>query len=248
MFNVVVDRKKRRVWSARTVAVSAGAHLVVLAMVVTAANAGTAPVPVEIIDIGHVADPPPPPKLPPPSPVEQQQQQQVVVKGQTLELKTPTVVPPDLPPVDPNARPANPDDYTGEGRVGNEIGTPDPTPQQPVVPDPPLPDFRPEHIPAESADVLPQLLSPREAQRMLERVYPHILRDAGVAGRTTVQLVIDKNGQVEPGSITVQETTHDAFRDAAVRAAQRFRFRPARLNGQPVAVSITIPIEWQIAP
>jgi TonB family protein len=243
MFNVVVDRKKRSVWSARTVAVSAGAHLVVLAMVVTAANAGPAPVPVEIIDIGHVAEkaPPPPPKPAPPPPVEQQQQR-VVVKGQTLELKTPTVVPPDLPPVDPNATRANPDDYTGEGRVGNEIGTPEPTPQVPVVPDPPLPDFRTEHIPAENADVLPQLLSPREAQRMLERVYPHILRDAGVAGRTTVLLVIDKNGQVEPGSITVQETTHDAFRDAAVRAAQRFRFRPARLNGQPVAVSITIPI------
>jgi protein TonB len=250
MFKVVVDRKKRRVWSARTVAVSAGAHLVVLAMVVTAANAGSAPVPVEIIDIGHVDEkkmPPPPPKPAPPPPVEQRQQQ-VVVKGQTLELKTPTVVPPDLPPANPDTPPANPDDYTGEGRVGNVIGTPEPTPQQPVVPDPPLPDFRTEHIPAESADVLPQLLSPREAQRMLERVYPHILRDAGVAGRTTVQLVIDKNGQVEPGSITVQETTHDAFRDAAVRAAQRFRFRPARLNGQPVAVSITIPIEWQIAP
>jgi protein TonB len=246
MFNVVVERKKRRVWSARTVAVSVGAHLAVLAMVVTAATTTeAAPIP-EFFDIGQVAPPPPPPQPTTPPPVEQQQR--VVVKGQTLELKTPTVVPPDLPPVDPNARPANPDDYTGEGRVGNEIGTPEPTPQQPVVPDPPLPDFRTEHIPAENADVLPQLVSPREAQRMLERVYPHILRDAGVAGRTTVLLVIDKDGQVEPGSITVQETTHDAFREAAVRAAQRFRFRPARLNGQPVAVSISIPIEWQIAP
>ena len=58
--------------------------------------------------------------------------------------------------------------------------------------------------------------------------------------------VIDRDGKVEPGSVTVQETTHDAFREAAVRAAERFRFRPAKLHGQPVAVSISIPIDWQI--
>src|SRR5213082_2705041 len=53
MFNVVVDRRKRRVWSARTVAVSVGAHLLVLVGVIAAAaNAGPAPVPVDIIDIG----------------------------------------------------------------------------------------------------------------------------------------------------------------------------------------------------
>ena len=34
---------------------------------------------------------------------------------------------------------------------------------------------------------------------------------------------------------------------AAVRAAERFRFRPARLNGQPVSVVISIPIDWQLA-
>jgi protein TonB len=98
------------------------------------------------------------------------------------------------------------------------------------------------------AEQLPQLLNAREAQRMLERVYPDMLRDAGVTGRTTVQLVIDRNGAVQPGSVTVQETTHEAFRDAAVRAAERFRFRPARVNGKPVAVRISIPIEWSIQP
>jgi TonB family protein len=158
-------------------------------------------------------------------------------------------VPPDLPPTDPDAPPTNPADYSGEGPVGNVIGTPPATPQPPV-PDPgPLPDFRTdEPIDARNADQLPQLLSPRDAQRMLERVYPSTLRDAGVTGHTTVLLVIDKTGAVEPGSITVQESTHDAFRDAAVRAAERFRFRPAKLHGEAVAVSISIPIEWQIQP
>jgi protein TonB len=75
-----------------------------------------------------------------------------------------------------------------------------------------------------------------------------MLRDAGITGITVVELVIDRNGAVEPGSVTVEETTHEAFRAAAVRAAERFRFRPARLRGQPVPVRVSLPIEWTIQP
>jgi len=250
MFNVVVDRRKRRVWSARTVAVSLGAHLLVLAGVVTAAaNTGTEPVRVAEIDIGRPPERPAPPvvKPPPPRPADQP----IPVKGKTLELRTPTAVPPDLPPPDSDEPPANPDDYTGEGPIGTVIGPSPATPQPPQPPaDPgPLHDWRTdEPIDARNADQLPQLLSQRDAQRMLERVYPSMLRDAGVTGHTTVLLVIDKTGAVQPGSVTVQESTHDAFRDAAVRAAERFRFRPAKLRGEAIAVSISIPIEWQIQP
>jgi len=248
MFTVVVDRRTRSVWSARTVAISAGAHLLVLAAVVTAAaNTRTDPVRVSEIDIGPVPEQPPV-KPTPPRPADQP----VLVKGKTLELRTPATVPPDLPPADPDEPAANPHDYRGEGPVGNVIGPPPATPQpQPPTPvaEPPLRDWRTdEPIDARNADQLPQLLSPRDAQRMLERVYPGMLRDAGVTGHTTVVLVIDKTGAVEPGSVMVQESTHDAFRDAAVRAAERFRFRPARLRGEPIAVSISIPIEWKIQP
>jgi len=251
MFNVVVDRRTRSVWSARTVAVSIGAHVLVLAgVVVAAANAGPAPAPVQIIDIGQVPperpNPPAPVTPTPPPPADQP----IPVKGQTLVLQTPTTVPTILPPKD-NGPAVDPDDYLGIGTPGNVIGTPDPTPQpQPPAADPgPLKDWRMDGvIDAGEAEQLPQLASPRDAQRMLERVYPSMLRDAGVTGHTVVLLVIDKNGAVQPGSVTVQESTHDAFRDAAVRAAERFRFRPARLHGQPVAVSISLPIDWQIAP
>ena len=248
MFNVVVDRRKRRVWSARTVAASVGAHLLVLAGIVAAATATEAAPTPEVLDIWDVpptAKAPEPPVTPTPPPPATQP---VPVKGQTLVLHTPTTVPTALPPKSDGPA-VDPDDFTGIGTPGNVIGPPDPTPQPPAPdPGPPQPDFRPDVIDAGSADVLPQLVSPREAQRALERAYPSILRDAGVTGHTTVLLVIDKNGQVQPGSVTVQETTHDQFREAAVRAAERFRFRPARLNGQPVAVSISIPIEWQLAP
>lgn len=245
MFNVVVEQRKRRVWTARTVAISIGAHLLVLAAVVTAAaNSGPPPPKVDVFDIGRAPQPktPTPVKPTPPPPADQP-----VVKGRTLALQAPTTVPPNLPPATPDAPAVDPSDYSGAGPVGTVIdttaGTPDPGP---VVPAPPLPDFRDDVIPAEEAEQLPELASPRETQRMLERAYPPHLRDAGVTGHTTVVLVIDKSGNVQPGSVSVRETTHDAFREAAVRTAERFRFRPARQHGEPVAVRISIPIDWQI--
>ena len=248
MFKVVVERRKRSIWSARTVAISAGAHLLVLAGVVTAAaNARTAPGDEPVVDEWVVPEKPSQPAPvkpatpPPPAP-----DQPVPVKGQTLQLEAPEKVPDRVLPPHPGDLAVSPDDFSGEGRIGDVIGPPDPGPPQPPTGPAPLRDFRDDVIEAGEADQLPELLSPREAQRMLERVYPNMLRDAGVTGHTTVLLVIDRDGKVEPGSVTVQETTHDAFREAAVRAAERFRFRPAKLHGQPVAVSIAIPIDWQI--
>lgn len=248
MFKVVVERRKRSLWSPRTIALSVGAHLLVLVGVVTAAaNARPADTVGPTFDIGQ-----PPPDRKPPTPVKPAtppppQARPAPVAGRTRELEAPRFVPAHVPPPNPGDTPVSPDDFRGDGPLGDVLGTPDPGPPHPPTGHTePLPDYRTDVIEAGEADQLPELLSPREAQRMLERVYPDILRDAGVTGRTTVTMVIDKDGTVEPGSVTVQESTHDAFREAAVRAAQRFRFRPAKLHGQPVAVSIAIPIEWTI--
>lgn len=248
MFNVVVGHRKRRVWSPRTVAISVGAHLLVLAVVVNAAANAEPEQRVVMMPLPDYVEKtrPQPVKPPPPAPV--QPDRPPPVAGRTLALETPTTVPDVLPPPDPAAPPVDPDDFSGIGPVGQVIGEPPATPPANPPADPgPLPDHRIDTIDASSADILPQLSNTREAQRMLERVYPPTLRDAGVTGRTMVMLVIDKNGAVEPGSVEVRESTNDAFRDAAIRAAERFRFRPARLNGQPVSVIISIPIDWRLA-
>jgi TonB family protein len=246
MFNVVVEHRRRRVWTPRTVAVSVAAHLLVLAGVVTAAANVTPPEHVIEIPIGPPPEPraPQPVKPTAPRPIDRPPP----VRGHTLVLQAPTTVPTRVLPPDPTATPTDPNAYSGEGPIGDSVGTPSPgPPQTPAAGPGPLTDFRVDApVDAGLVDQLPQLASPREAQRLLERAYPPLLRDAGVAGHTTVVLVIDRNGVVQPGSVSVRETTNDAFREAAVRAAERFRFRPAKLNGQPVPVIISIPIEWQI--
>lgn len=248
MFSVVVEQRKRRVWSARTVAISIGAHLLVLAAVVAAAaNAEPAPKPTVFIDIGSVPDRPPPPRATPTPPAPEAARPQV--RGNFVVLQSPTTVPVTLPPPDLSATPLTSVDVSGLGIGGDVIGTPAATPTPPTGSTQPLRDWRTDDDVIDGpVDQMPQLLSPRDAQRTLERVYPPNLRDAGVTGHTTVQLVIDRTGAVRPGSVTVEETTHDAFRDAAVRAAEHFRFRPAKLNGQAVSVLLSIPIEWTIQP
>jgi protein TonB len=168
--------------------------------------------------------------------------------GQTIELPSPTTVPTTLPPVDPHATPITPGDVTGQGPVGDVIGPPNHLPTTTPTDSSAggLPSW-PEAIDAGDADVLPQVANVREAQRLLERSYPPLLRDAGVPGRTVVTLVIDRGGNVEPGSVSVQESSHDAFREAAVRAVERFHFRPARLNGQAISVIISIPFYCNFA-
>jgi protein TonB len=245
MFNVVVHRRKRGAWSARTVAVSVGAHLLVLGGIAAAATnteAAAKPSPpdsIHWIETQEKKSSPPAPK--PATPPTAQPRQ---ARASTPALQAPDSVPTRIDPPKPGDTPRTPD--PGDGPAGAEPGTPASTPQPPSGGNGPLADFRDSVFVPETVDQLPQLLNPREAQRMLERVYPGMLRDAGVTGHTTVLLVIDETGAVQPGSVSVQETTHDAFREAAVRAVERFRFRPAKLHGREVAVRISLPIEWTI--
>ena len=83
-------------------------------------------------------------------------------------------------------------------------------------------------------------------QRALTELYPANLRDTGGSGSVTVEFVVGVDGR--PYNIHVVRTTSDAFSQATVQAVQRLRFRPARLDGRPVPVRVTLPVEWQAEP
>ena len=244
MFKVVTNRETKRAWSARTVVISAAAHVLVLGgFAVAAESAGPVkPDTDESVTYFETKEPVKPvaPTPPPPAPVEQKQQDHVVL-GDHREVPDVQKVPTTIPDPNPNEH-FDASEYTRPGhQAGNVIvDNPPPAPPTPTT----VPAEGPHDI--STVEVRPELLNPREAQRILERAYPPLLRDSGVTGHTVVTLVIDREGKVEPGSVSVQETTNDAFRDAAVRAVERFRFRPAKLGGQAVPVIISLPIDWQI--
>lgn len=244
MFKVVSGRRKERVVSRRTIVMSAGAHLLLLGGFLAAAEkAGPVETEPPIVEIGFARPKLPPPPPPPPAAAERPAAKSTA--GGTVELRAPVAVPDRIPPVDVGTPPLRPEDLTGIGRPGDHVGTPPGTPAPPTGnPEPGADPAAP--LSPTAVDVLPALSDPRSAQRMLEREYPPLLRDAGVTGHTTVTLVIDRDGNVVPGSVKVDDTTNDEFRAAAIRVAEKFHFRPARLHGQPVSVIVSLPIDWRL--
>ncbi len=245
MFEIVSERK-RRLWSARTVAASVAVNALLAAALMAAIRTPNPPVEEDTRLVEWPIDD----MRQDPRPQEPQPEKPQPMSGQTVELPALETVPDTIRQQDPHLRPLLEEHVTGVGQLGAVYGLPN---RNPVVPventEPPLEERLPVFfapIPADSADTKPELANRRQAEMILQRSYPPLLRHAGAVGRTTVALIIDRDGKVEPGSVQVQETTHEDFKDAAVRSVEQFRFRPAVLNGEPVAVLVTMPITWRL--
>jgi protein TonB len=247
MFRVLTRKRKRRLSSPRIVALSVGAHLLLLLGAVAISTA--APVesrPVEqVMDEWDIAEPTPPP----PAPVEPQQPETPPppTPGQTLETPSPTTVPDRIPDVDPNEKPVRIEDVTGIGPVGDVIGPPPATPTPPTGNTEPTPGPRTENYVymSDMVEAKPELANGGEVSRLFERFYPRMLADQGVAGRVMLELIVEADGRVRPGSVRVVSATNPQFSDATMRIVERFRFRPARVGDDAVPVMVTIPIDWK---
>ncbi|HEX8690925.1 MAG TPA: energy transducer TonB [Longimicrobium sp.] len=252
MFSVYVRNRKRRLWSPGTIVASVLAHVLLLAGAVSAGVGDLGPQDEPQADIEWIAEvtpkpvtPPPPPMDPTPPPPAPERPR--IVEGDHREIENVETVPTELPKIDPNERPVDPREYSGEGRQAGNVIVPNPAPN----PAPPAGDPQPSGngegpVSAEVATELPALANRAEAERLLRRYYPPLLRESGMTGRTVVTLIIDAEGRVEPGSVSVQETSHPAFAEPAVKVAEKMRFRPAKLGREPISVIIAIPIEWRL--
>lgn len=252
MFKVLAEPRKRRVCPPRAVVASLVFHLLLLAGIAAALSNTGREWPLEG---GFVEFPPLPPSRPPvrfptpPAPRPESRDPRLA-QGQTVHREAGTNEP-AVPPPTLDLLPALPEQYSDGGTMEGVIGAPEPGPPEAsrntgvgrgddylTIDDSVLDDL--------VVDTRPELADRRQAELILRRNYPPLLRDIGAVGRTTVQLIIGKDGRVEPGSVRVRESTDEAFNTAAIRAVQRFRFKPATLNGRPVAVLVTIPIEWRL--
>jgi protein TonB len=170
--------------------------------------------------------PPPPPDVPIPATVAEKP-----FGFKTLEM--PTVVPPEIPPasVGPVTRES---DFLGIGVPGGvpEGRAPERTVTGENVEDAPI--FTP-------VTVRPELKNREEVARALERLYPPLLRDAGVGGTAVVWCLIDEEGRVIKTQLKVP-SGHDALDRAALEVGNLMRFTPALNRDQRVKVWIQLPI------
>ena len=248
MFRVFVRKRKRRLSTPRTIVLSVGVHPLLLGAIVAVSTAAPAPATTvetnkDEWDILEPKAPPPPPAPEAPRPVDAPPPP---TPGATLEIPAPTTIPDGIPEPDLNATPISETDVSGEGPVGDVIGPPPATPTPPTgnpAADPGPPNF--DGYVYETVEEKPELENAREIARLLDRNYPRSLAEAGVAGKVMLELIVDANGRVRPGSVRVVSASDPQFSDASVRIAERLRFSPARVGDRAVPVMVTLPIDWK---
>jgi len=148
-------------------------------------------------------------------------------KGFTA-LLAPVSIPTNIPPINLNEK-FDPKDFSG---VGLEKGISSLTADVKIEPGQAFSeaavDEKPEQISKYSPD------------------YPDLLRQAGIEGNVTIEVIIDTTGHAEPASLRVVQSTNKAFELSARDAVLKSLYRPGRVRGQPVRVLVQVPIAFNI--
>lgn len=215
------------------------------------------------LELSTLVAPPPPDEPPPPEPEKEtpkkQTPQDADVRKELIQniMSTP-VKPPDTIKMDQSLVKAMRTDRRtvqgtenlntgstverGAGAVseGSPTGIPDGDPvSEPGAPPPPP-------KPPPTAKPIPRTVSGGvlngKASSLPQPAYPAIARAAGAKGSVQVQVTIDESGRVVSASAV---SGHPMLRAAAVGAAQRARFSPTLLSGQPVKVTGVITYNFQ---
>ena len=87
---------------------------------------------------------------------------------------------------------------------------------------------------------------PRGGMRAIHQEvrYPESAKRTGVQGEVLVGFVVDTGGCVL--NARVLRGPDDRLNDEALRVVQKARFEPARLNGIPVPMAMTLPISFAV--
>ena len=90
----------------------------------------------------------------------------------------------------------------------------------------------------------PELINPQVVRHALAQNYPSLLRDAGITGSATVEVLISREGAVERADIV--QATHEQFAEAARKVVLQMRFRPAMVRGVAVRFRDTLPVSFDL--
>jgi protein TonB len=90
-------------------------------------------------------------------------------------------------------------------------------------------------------DVAPVMLN-----KELPFRYPPALYAQKVQGNVTLRIFIDRDGSIVSDSTRIAETSgFTALDSAAMKGSRELKFEPARTQGQPVPVSILLPVYFR---
>ena len=98
------------------------------------------------------------------------------------------------------------------------------------------------HVPGVHQVTEPTII---ESSKVLPK-YPEMARHVGVEGRVLLQAVIGVDGKVGSVVVLKENPSRVGFGEAAVEAVSRWRYHPGMLLGTPVAVYLTITVDFTL--
>lgn len=93
----------------------------------------------------------------------------------------------------------------------------------------------------DEVEVAPRVAAPAQLARIVTNAIPLSLK--GSPGKVQLEVVVGRDGKVEPESVRVIEATPKALGDALAKSAPRMAFVPGQKGGQPVRTRVRIPFE-----
>ncbi len=85
-------------------------------------------------------------------------------------------------------------------------------------------------------------MTPPKATRSPDPEFPDLPADAEPRGIVVMLIGVDAHGRVEP--VHVLQSSGEAFEKSAVATVKTWRFKPAKKNGRPVPVKITVEMRF----
>jgi len=155
--------------------------------------------------------------------------------------------PMELPP-DPSAVP-QPDPPSKDIREIDAPLPPDPPVEKPKKPEPPVetPPAPSVAAPAASAPAQARVdaVKPPSPQKQIKPKYPRGARERREEGDVTLELRISAEGLVESAKV-VSSCGFAELEAAAIEAAKKARFNPARQDGRPIPYSARITLTFRL--
>jgi protein TonB len=87
--------------------------------------------------------------------------------------------------------------------------------------------------------------TPATVIKQVAPYYPELAQKAGIEGNVFVLVHVDTAGM--PTKVEIYKSDNEVLNQSALEAAKQWRFSPAKVDGHPVEVIVTIPIRYRLA-
>jgi TonB family protein len=115
-----------------------------------------------------------------------------------------------------------------------------------LAPPPPDVEVDPSEQPVYvDRDIEPRLLNGPEMLRLLAKLYPRLLKEAGIGGEVQMWVWVDAQGNPSRAQIN-RSSGYVQFDDTALAIVERMEFSPAMLRDKSIGVWIAQPISFSV--